>query len=179
MRRWIVVAAALAVLSGCQQEDGAAVAGGCDANANAEWSGLRVEALAAGRDCASAHATLTIKSEAGAALYSETYPAANVMSLAQAGDATAMQAALGDWINSSNHTMSSSGALPDWPANAEAPESGEFPFYPEQAMTRDAYLAIRAADAPLFCFVQGMESQACLALQNGALTKVGVQLFPG
>jgi hypothetical protein len=31
----------------------------------------------------------------------------------------------------------------------------------------------------LFCFVQGMESLACLALQDGALVKVGVQAFPG
>jgi len=32
---------------------------------------------------------------------------------------------------------------------------------------------------PVFCYVQGMESMACVALQNGEMTKVGVQTFPG
>ncbi len=177
MRKWLVVAVALAALGACQR--GAESSSTCAASASAEWSGLRVTAAAEGDDCASAQATLTIKDAAGATLFSETHAAANLMSLAQANDAAAMQAALADWINSSNNTMATSGALPDWPASTEAPESGEFPFYPEEGIARDRYLAIRAADAPLFCFVQGGESQACLALQNGVLTKVGVQLFPG
>lgn len=178
MRTWMVVA--LVALGGCQGEPGGAPrASACAASANAEWSGLIVTAAAEGNDCASARATLTIKGPGGAILFSETHPAAQVMTLAPAGGAAAMQTALADWISSSNHTMATSGALPDWPAGAEAPESGEFPFYPEEGVTRERYLAIRAADAPLFCFVQGMESQACLALQNGALEKVGLQLFPG
>ncbi|MEQ1618533.1 MAG: hypothetical protein ABL883_09350 [Terricaulis sp.] len=177
MRNWLVVAVAVAALGACQ--GGTEGSSACVASASAEWSGLRVAAAAEGEDCASAHATLTIKDADGATLFSETHVSANVMSLAQANDAAAMQAALADWINSSNNTMATSGALPDWPASAEAPESGEFPFYPEEGLSRDRYLAIRAADAPLFCFVQGGESQACLALQNGVLTKVGVQLFPG
>lgn len=177
MRIWFVVAVAVAGLGACQR--GAENASACAASASAEWNGLSVEATAEGEDCASAQATLTIKDAAGAALFSETHVAANVMSLAQTGDAASMQTALADWINSSNNTMSTSGALPDWPAGAEAPESGEFPFYPEEGVPRERYLAIRAADAPLYCFVQGGESQACLALQDGVLTKVGLQLFPG
>lgn len=177
MRNWLVVAVVVAALGACQR--GAENASACAASARAEWNGLSVESMAEGEDCASAQATLTIKDAAGAALFSETHVAANLMSLAQAGDAAAMQTALADWINSSNDTMATSGALPDWPAAAEAPESGEFPFYPEEGLSRDRYLTIRAADAPLFCFVQGMESQVCLVLQDGALTKVGVQLFPG
>ncbi len=178
MRNWLVVAIGVAALGACQEKVGAEHSSACAASASAEWSGLNVTAAVEGGDCASAQATLTIRS-VGVTLFSETHAAANVMSLAQANDAAAMETALADWISSGNHTMATSGALPDWPAGAEAPQSGEFPFYPEEAMTRERYLALRAADAPLFCFVQGMESQACLALQNGALEKVGLQLFPG
>jgi hypothetical protein len=56
---------------------------------------------------------------------------------------------------------------------------GVFPFYPSEGVTREAYLAARAANAPMWCFVQGMESQACLVLRDGAITELGAQSFPG
>jgi hypothetical protein len=102
------------------------------------------------------------------------------MVLAQAHDQDAMRTALNEWIDPAhNTTMQTTSALPDWPANADAPASGEFPFYPESYVDRDSYIALREADVPLLCYVQGMESMACLALRDGQLEKVGVQSFPG
>lgn len=75
--------------------------------------------------------------------------------------------------------MQTSSALPEWPANADSPQNGEFPFYPAEGVTRDLYNQVRDANVPLYCYVQGMESSNCLALRDGALESVGVQSFPG
>ncbi len=102
------------------------------------------------------------------------------MTLAEATTPALMQTALAQWIDpASNTTMQTSSALPEWPANADGPQNGEFPFYVEEGYTRELYNEIRNANLPLYCFVQGMESSRCLALRNGALESVGVQSFPG
>jgi hypothetical protein len=31
----------------------------------------------------------------------------------------------------------------------------------------------------MICFIQGMESQACWVGENGVISKIGVQRFPG
>ena len=158
-------------------------ANGCAASANGPWQGGRdvfvVEASTEGADCASANATIVVKDPQGHELIHETYPAAQVMVLAQAHDVAAMNAALAQWVVWDNHTMSSTSALPAWPANVSGPQNGEFPFTPEEAMTRAAYTTLRSHNVPLFCYVQGMESQACYAWEGGHFTKVGVQSFPG
>jgi hypothetical protein len=112
-------------------------------------------------------------------VYADAHLAGDIMMLAPAHDTAAMQTALQEWVTFDNHTMASTSALPDWPANATGPQNGEFPFYPEQAYDRDSYMRVRASGLPLFCYVQGMESQACLALADGEFSKVGVQSFPG
>ena len=102
------------------------------------------------------------------------------MVLAPARDPEAMREVLAEWIDpASNTTLQTSSALPEWPANAQAPQNGEFPFYPEEGYDRAAYNTLRANNLPLLCYVQGMESVACLALGDGELTKIGVQTFPG
>jgi len=114
-----------------------------------------------------------------ATLYTETFEAGHVMVLAGAQSVDDMRRRLNEWINPPGAARDSTGDLAEWAANAEAPMQGEFPFYPEDALTRAAYAALRAADAPMYCFVQGMESEACLTVHGGALRKVGVQTFPG
>ena len=69
--------------------------------------------------------------------------------------------------------------LPVWPAGADAPDAGEFPFYVEEGFDRTGYEGMRAADRAMFCYVQGMESLACVAAVDGRLDKIGVQTFPG
>jgi hypothetical protein len=184
--RGLAIAGVLALaLSGCLQQTGGGVsAGNCNATAHQPWRPLSgaeftVEAVAHGPDCEHAVATLVIRNAQNDVLWAEAAATEDIATLAGARTPAAMESALADWINSSNHTMATSSALPDWPADATGPVSGEFPFYPESAYDRDAYMRLRQSNAPLFCYVQGMESMACLALTDGGLDKVGVQSFPG
>ncbi|OQW60672.1 MAG: hypothetical protein A4S17_10340 [Proteobacteria bacterium HN_bin10] len=184
--RVFAIAALAALVVACQPaEERDVMSAGCEARAAAQWSteadpNASVEAITTGPDCARAIATLIIRNGSGEPLYAMTYNPSQVMTLAQAGDAAAMQAALAEWIDpGANTTMQTSSALPEWPENAMSPLGGEFPFYPEEGYGRENYAEVRAANAPLYCYVQGMESMACLALREGALELVGVQTFPG
>ncbi len=157
---------------------------GCQTSAAGAWHAsagqtLQVEASSAGPDCAHAVATIAVRDANGKVLWADAAPTERLMTLAQARELPAMQRALAEWIDSNNRTIATSSALPDWPQGANTPQNGEFPFYPESAFNRDAYMALRTANVPVFCYVQGMESQACVALQNGSMTKIGVQSFPG
>ena len=149
----------------------------CPASASGMWEGMQIEASANGGDCASAEAAITIGN--GAALWSETYPASQVMVLAGAESVEDMQRRLNEWVNPPGAARDSTGDLPVWTAGAQQPMSGEFPFYVEEGLDRAAYEAMRGRDAPMFCYVQGMESEACLVLENGRVAKIGVQSFPG
>ena len=157
---------------------------GCQVSAIGAWHAspqatYQVEASSAGPDCAHAVATIAVRDASGKVLWVDASPSENLMTLAQARDLPAMQRALAEWIDSNNHTIATTSALPDWPQGADAPQNGEFPFYPEHDLDRNAYLALRTADVPVFCYVQGMESEACVALQDGAMAKIGVQTFAG
>lgn len=182
---FICAAAALALACAPAAEDtGGALAEGCDARAVQAWNAtpdatLSVEATSAGPGCDRAVATLVIRDASGFPLYTDTHIASQVMVLAGAADQAAMQTALAEWAESSNTTMVTTSALPDWPQGAEAPSNGEFPFYPDDGIDRTAYLALRAQNLPLFCYVQGMESLRCVAYGEGAVSSVGLQLFPG
>ncbi len=186
----LILAAALALgLAACAQQDDAddaqtASVRGCQAVATEAWRPLSgaefsIEATSAGPDCERAVATLTIRDVQGRALYTQAYATEHVMGLSEARDVDAMQRALSDWISSSNDTIATTSALPDWPAGADGPVSGEFPFYVAAGTAREDYLALRQRNVPVYCYVQGMESQACLALDNGALVPIGLQTFPG
>lgn len=184
--RWMVSIAAAMALAGCvQQIDQRESAAGCAAAATDSWrpaagDGLRVEARAAGPDCERAVATLAIRNGEGRVLWAEAYPTEHVMVLADARDSAAMEAALAEWIApETDTTMQTSAALPEWPDTAETPQNGEFPFYPAEGYDREAYNALRASELPLYCYVQGIESMACLVLRDGALEKIGLQSFPG
>jgi hypothetical protein len=184
--RLIVLASIALLAAGCQRiETGEAdnLAPGCDARAVQAWSvgegELSVEAATAGPDCARAVATLVVRDSSGVPLYADVHLAEHVMTLAPARDQAAMQTALGEWLTPST-IMASTSALPDWPENATAPQSGEFPFYPEEGYDRESYTALRQNNLPLFCYVQGMESMACVAFSGeGQVSKIGVQTFPG
>jgi hypothetical protein len=184
----IVVLALAACSPPAAEQDAAsppeiAVADNCPASASSQWNTgnqvVAVEAVAGGEACASAHATLTFRDAEGATLYEETFEAQHVMVLAGAESVDDMRRRLNEWISPPGAAPDSTRDLPEWAAGAESPMQGEFPFYPEEGLTRTAYEALRTLDAPMFCFVQGMESQACLTMQSGALRKIGVQAFPG
>jgi len=139
-----------------------------------------VEAFSNGPDCEHAVATIVVRDLQNNVLWADAGPTRYLFGLNEARDAPAMQAALSDWIATDNQAFASSAALPAWPANAESPESGEFPFYVEPEWAdREGYESLRAEGVPIYCYVQGMESLSCVALQNGSMHKVGVQSFPG
>lgn len=184
--RFSIAAVSVLALIGCTQpaqQTGQATqteqaVNGCRAAASGAWDSMRVDAVANGADCASAQATITIRS-GDETLWSETYPVNQVMVLAGADSVDDMQRRLSEWVNPPGAARDSAGDLPVWEAGADNPVSGEFPFYVEAGVDRARYQALRDRDAPIFCYVQGMESEACLTLENGRVAKIGVQTFPG
>ncbi|HVY84636.1 MAG TPA: hypothetical protein VG943_05860 [Caulobacterales bacterium] len=187
MRGITVAVLAAAGLAACspaaeKQRAPAEAANGCAAHVATAWrtagGGFAVSATTAGVDCAHATATLSMRDGESKEVYTAAASTADIMTLAPAHDVDAMQTALAEWIDPAQD-VGSTKDLPAWGAGAENPLKGEFPFYPEENVTRDAYEALRAANAPMFCYVQGMESQACIAWTDGHMIKVGVQTFPG
>lgn len=162
---------------------GAASAKDCSGIAGASWpamKGYTVGAIAGGPDCGKAVALLVIRDADNNPVWHESYVAGQVMLLAGAEDSAALSKALAEWIDVSNPQFETTANLPEWAEGADMPMSGEFAFYPEEGVDREAWAKIRAAKTPVYCYVQGMESMACLTVdpENG-LYKVGVQTFPG
>lgn len=164
-------------------QQAAAEPNNCPAQASTPWSAgqitYTVQAVATGADCASASVAFTVRDPSGASIAAETYQANQVMTLANAESVADMERRLAEWITPAGAARDSTGDLPVWEVGADHPMSGEFPFYQDDGLDRAAYEALRRADAPMYCYVQGMESEACLVLQNGAFRKIGVQSFPG
>ncbi|MET0546979.1 MAG: hypothetical protein ABWZ40_11770 [Caulobacterales bacterium] len=135
------------------------------------------EAFTDGPECTRAVAVLVIRNPKGEAVWTDTFNTSQNMVLSGAADVKAMQAALTEWIAPDD--KSSTADLPEWAKDQPQPIQGEFPFYVEEDVTRDVYRDLRTKKLPMFCYVQGIESQACLALEDGALQKIGAQSFPG
>lgn len=181
--RIFLVAGAFAFMAACTPvEEADVMSEGCDARGVGAWAAgdtqFSVEATTEGPDCARAVATIVVRNSEGRPIWTESFISEDVMLLAPAQDIAAMNTALGEWTTSAT-TMQSTSALPEWPANAEAPTNGEFPFYPNEGFSREAYSTMRTNNLPMFCFVQGMESMACLVHGDGGIEHIGVQLFPG
>jgi|CXWL01.1.fsa_nt_gi hypothetical protein len=159
-------------------------ANGCPAAAASSWTAddgvvFIIGASAIGADCAQANAALSIQNAAGETVLNEAYPVDEVMTLAGAESVEDMQRRLAEWINPAGAGPDSTGDLPEWVQGEDNPMSGEFPFYVEAGMGRAGFEALRARDLAMFCYEQGMESVACLAVDNGELKRIGLQTFPG
>jgi hypothetical protein len=160
----------------------ATAASGCAAAARSTWvaaegNAFSAEAYTSGPTCQLAVATIVVRAAEGAAIMVEAAPTQHLFGLNEAKESGEMEAKLAEWLDQKSSPFATSDKLPAWAKGAEQPAAGEFPFYPD--VDRDGYEQIRAAKAPLFCFVQGMESQACYALRDGQFDRVGVQTFPG
>jgi hypothetical protein len=183
IRMAAVVVVAVSVLSGFVPASGATVQG-CNASAAATWQPLkgrpyRLEAFSQGPSCARAAVVLVIRAPDGRVVWTHAAAAEHLMVFVEVKTRAQMARALREWLSQS-HTFRSTADLPEWKKGAEQPASGEFPFYVEPGIDRDMYEGIRAAKQPVFCYVQGMESMACVVLdKDGQITKVGVQSFPG
>lgn len=181
--RMMLIVGALALLAACTPaEEAELMSEGCDARGVGAWTigseNFSVEANTTGPDCARAVATFVIRNTGGEPIWAEAHLPAHIMTLASAHDPAAMNTALAEWTTNSS-MMQSTSALPEWAANATSPQSGEFPFYLNDGYTRESYAAMRAANYPMFCYVQGMESLSCLIYGDGGIEQIGVQTFPG
>lgn len=181
MRIGLIVAAVVLAVSGAAP----ASAAGCNLAAAKAWVPLkgqsyRTEAYSNGATCAGAVVTIVVRAANGHVLWAEALTAEHLMTFADAKTVSKMNAALAETL-SQPQTFKSTGDLPEWKKGAEAPVPlGEFPFYAEQGVDQETYAKIRAEKQAVFCYVQGMESMACVAIaRDGTATKVGVQTFPG
>jgi hypothetical protein len=148
---------------------------GCGIRLDRVWAGAPEITATAETGCDLAgHVTarLSFVNHAGEILDETSYPTDQVMSLAWVDADFPMESALDDWLAALSYADTTAN-LPYYQ------DDSEFPFLPAEGMSREAYDNLRASAAPMVCYVQGMESQRCLALVDGALIEVGLQTFPG
>ncbi|MGE0739799.1 MAG: hypothetical protein AB7O98_00530 [Hyphomonadaceae bacterium] len=145
---------------------------GCSAQASRDWSAVGsqyyiIEAEAEGDDCATATATMRIKSRDGATLFERGYQVAQVpLAFNPNGDRTTLRSDLEAWTQNTAETPTADW-LPAWPLREERPPG----FQP--VVTRGQYEAARGAQGPLFCFPDGGESNACIAMAGDRATLLG------
>lgn len=155
----------------------------CSGIAGTPWpamKGYTIGAIAGGPDCHKAVALIVMRDADGNAVFHESFIAEYVMVLAGAQNSDELTKALKDWIDVSSQQFKTTADLPEWKQGADSPMLGEFAFYPEDGVDRDAYEKIRAAKTPVYSFVQGMESITVLTVDPEAgVIKVGAQSFPG
>ncbi len=148
------------------------------ATATTRATRLRVEAFSNGPTCAKAVVVYVIRDASATVLFHEAYQSEFVATTAEARTPAQMRAALTEWT-STGTARQFHASLPNWLAGASAPVQTEFPFMPDEGITRQDYLAIKAARTPALCYVQGMESLNCVIYRNGKVEPFGLQSFPG
>jgi len=160
-----------------------ASAADCSGIAGTEWKAMKgytVGAIAGGPDCQKAVALIVVRDGENNAVWHESYVAEQVMVLAGAQNSADMSKALAEWIDTANPAFETTANLPEWAEGADSPVNGDFPFYPEEGIDREMWNKIRAMKTPVYCYVQGMESVACLTNDpEMGFFKIGVQTFPG
>jgi hypothetical protein len=165
---------------------------GCAMRAQAPWTragdGWRVVGDAKGADCPNAEVTIYLVDPAGGVARTDTFKAADLRAVfgdaaeKPAMDRASMSAALSAWIAPNDDQLfKHTGDLPPWATARSEPAGagGEFPFRPEEGTSRAAYEKQRAANLPMFCYVQGAESMRCVVVEKGVLRSIGLQSFPG
>lgn len=147
-------------------------AAGCEAQASRDWSAVGsqyyvIEAQASGASCREAVATIRIESRDGASLFTRDYPVAHVpLAFNPNNDQTGLRADLEAWTQNTAETQTADW-LPAWPAREARPPG----FQP--AVTRAQYEAARGAQGPLFCYPDGGESNACVAMSGDSALYLG------
>ena len=145
---------------------------GCDANASRDWSAVGsqyyiIEAEAHGATCAEAVATIRIKSTEGQVLFTHDYPTRDVsLAFNPNGDQTGLREEIESWTQNASETGTAA-ELPAWPAGAQAPPG----FQP--AVARNVYEQARGNQSALFCYPDGGESNACVAVAGTRATLLG------
>lgn len=156
----------------------------CVAEASGEWLGsgerkFAVTANTSGPTCARSVALLIVRDEEGDVVWTDARPTAHVMGLHTPTTRSAMSPALAEWVHFASQRPQTTADLPPWPQTAGHATESEFPFYPEEWIDEETYVRLSAQRTPMFCYIQGMESLACLIEFDDRLEKIGVQSFPG
>ncbi len=148
---------------------------GCEAQASRDWSAVGsqyylIEAQLAGATCADAIATLRIKAREGdAILFEQSYPIASVpLAFNPNNDRAGLSNDLELWTQNTSETQTAD-SLPAWPAGAQRPPG----FQPAPGINRNRYEGARGAQGPLFCYPDGGESNACVAMAGDTATLLG------
>lgn len=145
---------------------------GCDANASRDWSAVGsqyyiVEAEAHGATCAEATATIRIKSTEGEVLFTHDYATRDVsLAFNPNSDQTGLREEIESWTQNVSETGAAN-ELPAWPAGASAPPG----FQP--VVARNVYEQARGNQSALFCYPDGGESNACVAVAGTRATLLG------
>ena len=148
------------------------VRAGCNANASRDWSAVGsqyyiVEAEAHGVTCGEAVATIRIKSTEGQVLFTHDYPVSAVpLAFRPNNDQTGLRDEIESWTQNQSET-GSAGELPAWPAGAQRPPGFE------PAVARNVYENARGNQSALFCYPDGGESNACVAVAGTTATLLG------
>lgn len=161
-------------------------ASNCNTKASQVWAAsptqkLTIEALADGPTCSQAVLMFAVRNSKGDALWFEVSRPSDVMVFTQPPpkNVKTMTSALKQWITPDDH-LKSADVLPEWKEGTDFPQAGEFPFYPDEGTGRGDYVKMQKAKLPMFCYIAGTESEACLVLmQDETIVKVGSQSFPG
>jgi hypothetical protein len=164
MKKYILAAVSLIVTTSAAQ-----AFTNCVGQAERKWNGVTIEAVSQGDTCEDAVVTLVLRDKAGKPIWARAHIASQMLNFSQepAADAQAMIAKLSGWISGEGFM----------PRADKLSLKGEFPF---TANDMDEFAKARKSKAPLFCYIQGMESGNCLAVgKDGGVLELGVQSFPG
>src|SRR5262249_51896799 len=134
-----------------------------------------IEAFTDGPDCDDAVVTLVMRARDGSVAWVDAVSAYPTMS---ARGPREMRTQLHDWITQTASAFPTTAALPPWTEGAERPMFGDAEFSPMPWFDRANYERLRADAAPTYCYRQGDEALACVALDPRILgfIKVGILL---
>jgi len=147
---------------------------GCFAEFSRDWSAVGsqyyvIEAEAEGATCAEAVATMRLTSRDGTVLFEQDYPTAQVpLAFNTNNNQTGLREELEGWTTNTADPATAD-TLPAWPSGAARPPG----FMPATGVTRATYEGARGAQGPLFCYPDGGESNACIAMAGDRATLLG------
>ncbi|MBG1231034.1 hypothetical protein [Aestuariivirga litoralis] len=144
----------------------------CMASASRNWAHYTIEASASGPDCKNAVLSLTVRADDDYVVWTHNYPAVQLMNFSDAhiSGSKAMMPKLSAWISGEGFMKTADQLV----------VTGEFPFTPSSDLADGMFKDAQDGKAPLFCFIQGLESATCLAiLSDSGVYELGVQNFPG
>jgi hypothetical protein len=160
----------------------------CNASYEAPWKasgklGYNIAAYAVGANCQNAIVVLAVTDAKQKPIWntSRLSESVAVFSDEHTANGTSMRDALINWVQIGLETKTTDAStLPDWPAGASEPMREEFGFFIDAEIDQETYLKWRKQKRPLYCFVQGIESETCiLADDSGQIWDIGGMTFPG